>query len=136
MLVDRALRALISLGAGAGAGAGAVSGLLRWGSHHLPDALSGGQGQPAQPLATNADVARGQTPPEVQQQTVAEGPGGIGERVRFEAEEQFAAGDRCVVRWRYEWGDSSTPEPHHVRGIDVFRVRDGLVAEKVCYVKG
>lgn len=55
---------------------------------------------------------------------------------RFEAEEQFAAGDRCVVRWRYEWGDSSTPEPHHVRGIDVFRVRDGLVAEKVCYVKG
>ena len=54
----------------------------------------------------------------------------------FEAEEQFAAGDRCVVRWRYEWGDSSTPEPHHVRGIDVFRVRDGLVAEKVCYVKG
>jgi len=49
---------------------------------------------------------------------------------RFVAEEQFAAGDRCVVRWRYDWGAG------HVRGIDVFRVRDGLVAETLCYVKG
>ena len=46
------------------------------------------------------------------------------------AEEQFAAGDRGVVRWRYDWGDG------HVRGIDVFRVRDGLVTEKLSYVKG
>jgi len=49
---------------------------------------------------------------------------------RFETEEQFAAGERCVVRWRYDWGAG------HVRGIDVFRVRDGLVTEKLCYVKG
>jgi len=49
---------------------------------------------------------------------------------RFEAEETFAAGDRVVQRWRYEWGDG------HVRGVDVFRVRDGLVAEKFSYVKG
>jgi ketosteroid isomerase-like protein len=49
---------------------------------------------------------------------------------KFVAEEQFAAGDRCVVRWRYDWGNG------HVRGIDVFKVRDGLVAEKLCYVKG
>jgi ketosteroid isomerase-like protein len=48
----------------------------------------------------------------------------------FETEEQFAAGDRVVVRWRYNWGDG------HVRGVDVFRVRDGLVAEKASYVKG
>jgi len=48
----------------------------------------------------------------------------------FVTEEQFAAGDRCVVRWRYDWGSG------HVRGIDVFRVRDGLVTEKLCYVKG
>lgn len=51
-------------------------------------------------------------------------------QARFETEEQFAAGDRCVVRWRYNWGGG------HVRGIDVFRVRDGLVTEKLCYVKG
>jgi len=48
----------------------------------------------------------------------------------FEAEEQIACGNRVVVRWRYAWGDG------HVRGIDVFRVRDGLVAEKASYVKG
>ena len=51
-------------------------------------------------------------------------------QARFETEEQFAAGDRCVVRWRYDWGNG------HVRGIDVFRVRDGRVAEKLSYVKG
>ncbi|MBV9168523.1 MAG: nuclear transport factor 2 family protein [Chloroflexi bacterium] len=49
---------------------------------------------------------------------------------RFEAEDQFAAGDRCVIRWRYDWGSG------HVRGVDLFRVRDGLVAEKLAYVKG
>jgi ketosteroid isomerase-like protein len=49
---------------------------------------------------------------------------------RFVTEEQFALGDRCVVRWRYEWGSG------HVRGIDVFRVADGLVTEKLSYVKG
>ncbi len=48
----------------------------------------------------------------------------------FVAEEQFLAGDRCVVRWRYDWSGG------HVRGVDVFRVRDGRVAEKLCYVKG
>ena len=48
----------------------------------------------------------------------------------FVSEEQFAVGDRCVVRWRYDWGAG------HVRGIDVFRVRDGLVTEKLSYVKG
>ena len=48
----------------------------------------------------------------------------------FEAEEVFEAGDRVVQRWRYSWGDG------HVRGIDVFRVRDGLVSEKLSYVKG
>jgi ketosteroid isomerase-like protein len=49
---------------------------------------------------------------------------------RFEAEEVFVAGDRVVQRWRYAWADG------HVRGIDVFRVRDGKVAEKLSYVKG
>lgn len=48
----------------------------------------------------------------------------------FETEECFVADDRCVIRWRYEWGTG------HVRGVDVFRVRDGKVAEKLAYVKG
>ncbi len=51
-------------------------------------------------------------------------------RARFEAEEVLAAGDRCVVSWRYSWGDG------HIRGVDLFRVREGKVAEKLSYVKG
>ena len=49
---------------------------------------------------------------------------------RFEAEEIFSADDRVVQLWRYTWADG------HVRGVDVFRVRDGKVAEKLSYVKG
>ena len=49
---------------------------------------------------------------------------------RFEAEETFAAGNRVVQRWRYSWDGG------HVRGVDLFLVRDGKVAEKLSYVKG
>ncbi len=49
---------------------------------------------------------------------------------RFEPEETFAAGDRVVQLWRYSWDGG------HVRGVDVFRVRDGKVAQKLSYVKG
>jgi SnoaL-like domain len=48
----------------------------------------------------------------------------------FEAEETFGADDRVVQLWRYTWRGG------HVRGVDVFRVRDGLIAEKRSYVKG
>ena len=48
----------------------------------------------------------------------------------FEVEEVVAAGDRVTQRWRYSWADG------HVRGLDVFTVRGGLVAEKLSYVKG
>ena len=54
----------------------------------------------------------------------------------FETEEIFAAGDRCVVRWRYRWAADAPGQPGHVRGVDLFRVRDGKVAEKLSYVKG
>jgi ketosteroid isomerase-like protein len=48
----------------------------------------------------------------------------------FEAEEMVIAGDRATVLWRFDWGDG------HIRGIDLFKVRDGKVAEKLSYVKG
>ena len=54
---------------------------------------------------------------------------------RFETEDIFAGGDRCTVRWIYHWLDDEG-KPGHVRGVDVFRVRDGKVAEKLSYVKG
>jgi ketosteroid isomerase-like protein len=47
----------------------------------------------------------------------------------FEVEELFAADDRAVQRWRYVDGTTE------VRGVDVFRVRDGRIAEKLGYVK-
>lgn len=56
-------------------------------------------------------------------------------QARFEFEETFATGDRCVVRWIYNWVDEAG-KPGHIRGVDVFRVRDGKVAEKFSYVKG
>ena len=48
----------------------------------------------------------------------------------FEAEETFRAGDRVVQRWRYSFDGG------HVRGVDLFKVRAGRVAEKLSYVKG
>lgn len=48
----------------------------------------------------------------------------------FTTEELLAAGDRVVHRWRYDFTGG------HVRGLDVFTVRNGLVAEKLSYVKG
>jgi ketosteroid isomerase-like protein len=53
----------------------------------------------------------------------------------FETEDLIACGERCVVRWRYGWvGEDGNPG--HIRGVDVFRLRDGKVAEKFAYVKG
>lgn len=54
---------------------------------------------------------------------------------RIEAEEIFAAGDRCVMRWTYTWVDADGVEGH-IRGVDVYRLRGGLIAEKLSYVKG
>ena len=54
---------------------------------------------------------------------------------RFESEDMFVAGDRATVRWIYTWIDSNGNKGH-IRGVDVFRVRDGKVAEKLSYVKG
>ena len=53
----------------------------------------------------------------------------------FEFEETLACDDRGVVRWLYRWVDS-TGATGHIRGVDIFRVRDGKVAEKLSYVKG
>ena len=52
----------------------------------------------------------------------------------FEAEEMIVAGDRAVVRWVYR--KPRNGQPWHLRGVDVFTVRDGKVAAKLAYVKG
>jgi ketosteroid isomerase-like protein len=53
----------------------------------------------------------------------------------FDWEEVTALGDRAIVRWRFSW-DTDDGSRGHVRGVDLIRVRDGKVAEKLSYVKG
>ena len=48
----------------------------------------------------------------------------------IEIEEIFGLGNRCVMRWRYSWGDG------HVRGVDIFQLKEGLIRAKQSYVKG
>lgn len=52
----------------------------------------------------------------------------------FDAEEIIVGGDRAVVRWVYR--KMRNGQPWHIRGVDVFAVRDAKVAAKLAYVKG
>ena len=52
----------------------------------------------------------------------------------FEAEEMIVSDDRAVVRWVYR--KVRNGQPWHLRGVDLFTVRDGRVAAKLAYVKG
>jgi len=54
--------------------------------------------------------------------------------VWFETEEVLALGERAVVLWTYLFAKGD-PGQGRVRGVDVFRVRGGLIAEKLSYVK-
>lgn len=56
-------------------------------------------------------------------------------QAHFTTEDIFAHEDRALVRWIYRWHDPASG-PGHIRGVDVFRVRDGKVSEKLAYVKG
>jgi ketosteroid isomerase-like protein len=49
----------------------------------------------------------------------------------FDLEETFAAGDRAIIRWRYY-----SSEGRSVRGVNLMRVRDGLIVEAMGYIKG
>jgi uncharacterized protein (TIGR03086 family) len=48
----------------------------------------------------------------------------------FTTEHAVISEDRATYQWTYDYGNGT------VRGIDLFRVRDGRVAEKLSYVKG
>ena len=53
----------------------------------------------------------------------------------IEIEEIFSLGLRCIMRWKYDWIDLSGKKGH-VRGVDIFQVKDGYISEKLSYVKG
>ena len=52
----------------------------------------------------------------------------------FEAEEVIVSGNRAVVPWVYR--KMRNGQPWHIRGVDIFTVRDGKIAAKLAYVKG
>jgi ketosteroid isomerase-like protein len=53
---------------------------------------------------------------------------------RFETEEMIVCENRATVLWVYR--KMRNGQPWHLRGVDVFTVRDGKVAAKLAYVKG
>lgn len=56
-------------------------------------------------------------------------------RAHIEPEEIFTGGDRVVMRWTYTWVEASGAAGR-VRGVDLYRLREGRIAEKLSYVKG
>jgi predicted SnoaL-like aldol condensation-catalyzing enzyme len=56
-------------------------------------------------------------------------------QAHIEIEEIFGLGFRCIMRWRYDWADGTGKEGH-VRGVDIFKLKDNLICEKLSYVKG
>jgi hypothetical protein len=98
-----------------------------WGAHDLAGALA---------LITDDCVFESTAPPDGERYTGRAAIEAAWKPIfddlasRFSVEDTFVAASRVVQRWRYDWDGG------HVRGIDVFTVRRGLVAEKLAYVKG
>ena len=95
-----------------------------------------------EPLLTEDCVFDGTTPPDGERHTgvdaVREAFAGVfagSAAGTFTTEETIVAGERAVVRWRYDWVGHDG-RPGHVRGVDVLTVRHGRIAEKLSYVKG
>ncbi|MBV6395532.1 MAG: hypothetical protein HFACDABA_01108 [Anaerolineales bacterium] len=51
-------------------------------------------------------------------------------RAHIDIEDVFGLGFHVVMRWKYSWGGG------HVRGVDIFQLKDGLICKKLSYVKG
>ncbi|AYF77889.1 nuclear transport factor 2 family protein [Nocardia yunnanensis] len=51
---------------------------------------------------------------------------------QFQPREVIVAGDRATIRWNYRFGDGATD---WVEGVNLMRVRDGLIVEALGYSK-
>lgn len=56
-------------------------------------------------------------------------------QAHFEFEEIVLCGDKAYSRWVYHWVEPDGGHGH-VRGVDIFHLREGKVARKLSYVKG
>jgi ketosteroid isomerase-like protein len=53
----------------------------------------------------------------------------------IEIEDIFASDERVTMLWVYRWTDINGSQGH-IRGVDVYRITEGLINEKLSYVKG
>ncbi len=51
----------------------------------------------------------------------------------FEPEQTVVCGERAIIQWRYRWGTAAADS---LRGVNLMRVRDGLIVAAQGYVKG
>jgi predicted SnoaL-like aldol condensation-catalyzing enzyme len=56
-------------------------------------------------------------------------------QAQIKIEDVYGFGEQCVMRWRYQSTDAAG-HVHHIRGVDIFKVEDGLICEQRAYVKG
>lgn len=55
-------------------------------------------------------------------------------QVHIESEDIIGLGSRCIMRWRAEWEDADG-EKRHIRGVDIFQFKEGLICKQYSYVK-
>jgi len=54
---------------------------------------------------------------------------------RVKIEDISSSGERCVMRWVFSWKDAAGDD-RHIRGVDTFKERSGLIREQYSYIKG
>jgi ketosteroid isomerase-like protein len=54
--------------------------------------------------------------------------------VHRDIEEVFGLGARCVMRWKIRTGKNKKSAA--MRGVDLYRIKDGVISETLSYVKG
>lgn len=55
-------------------------------------------------------------------------------QAHIDIEDIIGFSDRCVMRWRYSWVDGEGNQGH-VRGVDIYHIKNGLICQKLSYVK-
>jgi ketosteroid isomerase-like protein len=56
-------------------------------------------------------------------------------QARMTVEEIFGFGYRCVMRWKCDRVDGEGRESH-IRGVDLYQVKEGSMCERLIYIKG
>lgn len=55
-------------------------------------------------------------------------------KMHRDVEEFIGFGNRCIMRWKCMWVDTDGQERAQ-RGVDIIKTKDGLICEKLSYVK-